>query len=221
MEKPILLLEDNKIIREGIKAYLEAYAYKVETISKLSEFKNISIDKYSLFLLDINLPDGSAYNLAPKIKDFDKPIIFLTVKNSDEDIIKGLNLGGDDYITKPFKPDILKARIESVLRRYKDKSNMLTFNTLLLDIVGTSLYIDQEKINISYREYQLMKIFLENIGKTISRDFLIENFWDNLGDYVNDNTLSVSINRLREKIGPYSKNLKTVRGLGYRFDYEK
>ncbi|WP_054251428.1 response regulator transcription factor [Neofamilia massiliensis] len=221
MEKPILLLEDNKIIREGIKAYLEAYAYKVETISKLSEFKNISIDKYSLFLLDINLPDGSAYNLASEIKDFDKPIIFLTVKNSDEDIIKGLNLGGDDYITKPFKPDILKARIESVLRRYKDKSNMLTFNTLLLDIDGTSLYIDQEKINISYREYQLMKIFLENIGKTISRDFLIENFWDNLGDYVNDNTLSVSINRLREKIGPYSKNLKTVRGLGYRFDYEK
>lgn len=221
MEKPILLLEDNKIIREGIKAYLEAYAYKVETISKLSEFKNISIDKYSLFLLDINLPDGSAYNLASEIKDFDKPIIFLTVKNSDEDIIKGLNLGGDDYITKPFKPDILKARIESVLRRYKDKSNMLIFNTLLLDIDGTSLYIDQEKINISYREYQLMKIFLENIGKTISRDFLIENFWDNLGDYVNDNTLSVSINRLREKIGPYSKNLKTVRGLGYRFDYEK
>lgn len=221
MEKPILLLEDNKIIREGIKAYLEAYAYKVETISKLSEFKNITIDKYSLFLLDINLPDGSAYNLASEIKDFDKPIIFLTVKNSDEDIIKGLNLGGDDYITKPFKPDILKARIESVLRRYKDKSNMLTFNTLLLDIDGTSLYIDQEKINISYREYQLMKNFLENIGKTISRDFLIENFWDNLGDYVNDNTLSVSINRLREKIGPYSKNLKTVRGLGYRFDYEK
>lgn len=221
MEKPILLLEDNKVLREGIKAYLEAYAYKVETISKVSDFKDISIDNYSLFLLDINLPDGSAYNLAPKIKDFDKPIIFLTVKNSDEDIIEGLNLGGDDYITKPFKPEILKARIESVLRRYKDKSNMLTFNTLLLDIDGTSLYIDQEKINISYREYQLMKIFLENIGKTISRDFLIENFWDNLGDYVNDNTLSVSINRLREKIGPYSKNLKTVRGLGYRFDYEK
>lgn len=221
MEKPILLLEDNKVLREGIKAYLEAYAYKVETISKVSDFKDISIDNYSLFLLDINLPDGSAYNLAPKIKDFDKPIIFLTVKNSDEDIIEGLNLGGDDYITKPFKPEILKARIESVLRRYKDKSNMLTFNTLLLDIDGTSLYIDQEKINISYREYQLMKVFLENIGKTISRDFLIENFWDNLGDYVNDNTLSVSINRLREKIGPYSKNLKTVRGLGYRFDYEK
>lgn len=222
MTKNILILEDNKIIRDGIKVYLEEYLYKVTDISKISQLDKVLIKNIDLFILDINLPDGTAYELVEEIKLNNKPIIFLTVRNSDEDIIKGLEVGGDDYITKPFKLNILKARIETVLRRYDDnKSPVINIDNLKLDTEANEVYIDKKLINLTSKEYEILELFLKNIGKTLSRDYLIENYWDNYGDYVNDNTLSVTIARLREKLGSYSKNLKTIRGLGYRFDYEK
>lgn len=222
IHKKILVLEDNKIIREGIKTYLEDSNYIVESVSKISEFKKIFLKEIDLFVLDINLPDGNAFEIVEDIKKLEKPIIFLTVKNEDEDIIKGLEIGGDDYITKPFRLNILKARIETVLRRYNDKNlQIINFKNLSLDKKSTGVYINNERIDLTFKEYELMELFLKNIGKTITRQYLIENFWDKNGEFVNDNTLSVAITRLREKLGIYGKNLITVRGLGYRFDYEE
>lgn len=222
MKTKILLLEDNKTIREGIKTYLEKFSYQVETAGKIKDVEETFLRGYDLFILDINLPDGLAYRLVKNIKELDKPLIFLTVRDGDEDMIQGLRMGGDDYITKPFKLPILKARVESVLRRYAgQEESCMIFETMLLDQEATCLYIEGQKLDLSYKEYQLIEAFLKNIGRTLTRDYLMENFWDNFGDDVSDNTLSVTINRLRGKLGDYSRNLKTVRGLGYRFDYEK
>lgn len=222
MKTKILLLEDNKTIREGIKTYLEKFSYQVETAGKIKDVEETFLRGYDLFILDINLPDGLAYRLVKNIKEVDKPLIFLTVRDGDEDMIQGLRMGGDDYITKPFKLPILKARVESVLRRYAgQEESCMIFETMLLDQEATCLYIEGQKLDLSYKEYQLIEVFLKNIGRTLTRDYLMENFWDNFGDDVSDNTLSVTINRLRGKLGDYSRNLKTVRGLGYRFDYEK
>lgn len=222
MKTKILLLEDNKTIREGIKTYLEKFSYQIETAGKIKDVEDTFLRAYDLFILDINLPDGLAYRLVENIKELDKPLIFLTVRDGDEDMIQGLRMGGDDYITKPFKLPILKARVESVLRRYAgQEESCMIFETMLLDQEATCLYIEGQKLDLSYKEYQLIEAFLKNIGRTLTRDYLMENFWDNFGDDVSDNTLSVTINRLRRKLGDYSQNLKTVRGLGYRFDYEK
>lgn len=222
MKTKILLLEDNKTIREGIKTYLEKFSYQVETAGKIKDVEETFLRGYDLFILDINLPDGLAYRLVENIKELDKPLVFLTVRDGDEDMIQGLKMGGDDYITKPFKLPILKARVESVLRRYAgQEESCMIFETMLLDQEATCLYIEGQKLDLSYKEYQLIEAFLKNIGRTLTRDYLMENFWDNFGDDVSDNTLSVTINRLRGKLGDYSRNLKTVRGLGYRFDYEK
>ncbi len=222
MKTKILLLEDNKTIREGIKTYLEKFSYQIETAGKIKDVEDTFLRAYDLFILDINLPDGLAYRLVENIKELDKPLIFLTVRDGDEDMIQGLRMGGDDYITKPFKLPILKARVESVLRRYAgQEESCMIFETMLLDQEATCLYIEGQKLDLSYKEYQLIEAFLKNIGRTLTRDYLMENFWENFGDDVSDNTLSVTINRLRRKLGDYSRNLKTVRGLGYRFDYEK
>lgn len=221
-KKKILVLEDNKVIREGIKTYLENCDYLVAGVSKIFEFKKLFLKEFDIFILDINLPDGNAFEVVEKIKNLEKPIIFLTVKNEDEDIIKGLEVGGDDYITKPFSLNVLKARIETVLRRYADKnSEIINFKDLSLDKKSTGVYIKTERIDLTHKEYELIELFLENIGKTITREYLIENFWDKNGEFINDNTLSVTIARLREKLGDYGRNLITVRGLGYRFDYEE
>lgn len=222
MERNILLLEDNKLIRNGVKTYLEGFSYQVEAVSKLAELKNLYLKTFDIFVLDVNLPDGSAYDIVDEIKKLKKPIIFLTVKDTEEDILKGFDTGGDDYITKPFKPSILKARIETVLRRYSNmEKSVINFEKLSLDTEATCLFIENQKINLSSKEYQLVEAFIRNVGKTLTRDYLIKNFWDDYGDFVNDNTLSVTITRIREKLGNYSKNLKTIRGIGYRFDYEK
>ncbi|MDU5079694.1 response regulator transcription factor [Tissierella carlieri] len=223
MEKSkILVLEDNKIIREGIKEYLEENNYIVEEVTTIEEFYNKFIDDIDIFLLDINLPDGNAFNIAPKIKKLKKPIIFLTVRDEEEDIINGLKIGGDDYITKPFKLSILKARIETVLRRYKNENGrFIYYDKMVLDIEGTALYIDGNEVELRPKEYLLLETFMKNIEKTLTRDFLMEITWDNYEEFVNDNTLSVTIKRLREKLEIYGKNIKTIRGLGYKLESYK
>lgn len=220
MEKSkILVLEDNKIIREGIKEYLEGNEYVVEIITTIEAFYHKLIDDIDLFILDVNLPDGNAFNIVPKIKKLSKPIIFLTVRDDEGDIINGLKIGGDDYITKPFKLSILKARIETVLRRYKSENNrFIYYDKMVLDTKGTILYINDNEIELRPKEYSLLETFMRNIGRTLTRDFLMETTWDNYGEFVNDNTLSVTIKRLREKLQIYGNNIKTIKGLGYKFE---
>lgn len=218
----IIYLEDNKVIRESLKKYLEENNFHVIAVKSISEFKSIFIDDANLVILDINLPDGVGYSLVEYIRNKDIPIIFLTVRDSEEDIIHGLNLGGDDYVLKPFSPEILKARINSVLRRVESQNNnYLSIDELTLDIEGTTLYIDNNKVSLSSKEYLLMECLFKNMGKTLTREKLIQTLWDYDEEFVNDNTLSVTIRRLREKIYPYDSYIKTIRGIGYKLDYEK
>lgn len=218
----ILFLEDNEIIREGIKEYLEENNFIVDSISSIKFFKKANLDDIDLFLLDVNLPDGNAFSIVEDIKKLNRPIIFLTIRDSEQDILHGFDIGADDYVVKPFKPAILKARINSALKRYiVTKKLKYNIDGMKLDVKGTCLYIEDEKINLTQKEFILMKYFFENIGRTLTRDFLIQILWDQYNEFVNDNTLSVMIRRLREKIIPYDGYIKTVRGIGYKLENEK
>lgn len=217
-KKKILILEDNEIIRKGIITYLKD-EFLIEGVPSIGDFKNKYLKDVDLFILDVNLPDGNAYELVPEIKNLDKPIIFLTVKDLEEDILKGFSSGGDDYITKPFKLSILKARVESVLRRVSTREDSsISYKEMTLDLEGTRLYIRNKEISLTSKQYLLMELFMKNIGRTLSRDILLEATWDSYGEFVNDNALSVAIGRLRDKLGDFGNHIKTVRGLGYKFE---
>ena len=173
----------------------------------------------------MNLPDGTGYDFLNFVKSKSNiPVIFLTVIDEDDEIVKGLNLGADDYITKPFKLSILESRINSVLRRVKrdiSLDDIIFSNDIKLIKSQTKVFTDDAEIFLTGREYRLLEMFMENKNQTLTRGFILEKLWDIEGDFVNDNTLTVTIKRLREKIedNPSKpKILKTVRGIGYRME---
>lgn len=225
--KKILVVEDDENIYFGIKAYLEKKSFKVEignTLAKGIEKFNL---KYDLIVLDMNLPDGTGYEFFSFVKSrSDIPIIFLTVIDEEKEIVKGLNLGADDYITKPFKLSVLESRINTVLRRIKrdrSSSDILFSKDLKLVKSQTKVFKKNEEINITGREYELLRMFMENQSQTLTRGFILEKLWDMEGEFVNDNTLTVTIKRLREKIEDNPNKptiLKTIRGIGYRMENE-
>ncbi|HOB43928.1 MAG TPA: response regulator transcription factor, partial [Bacillota bacterium] len=148
------------------------------------------------------------------------PIICLTVRDSDGDIIRGLDSGADDYITKPFKLPVLKARIETVLRRVKkdpEFQSILQSDGVTLDKNLKKVFIDQREEELSLKEFQLLCLFMENPGRTLTRELIIDIVWGLESDFVYDNTLSVNIRRLRHKLGHYQNKIQTVRGIGYRW----
>ncbi|NLY45361.1 MAG: response regulator transcription factor [Tissierella sp.] len=221
--KKILLIEDDENISFGIRTYLEKKDFKVEIGSSISKGKERLNTNYDLILLDMNLPDGTGYDFFEFVRlKSNTPIIFLTVIDEDEEIVKGLNLGADDYITKPFKLSILESRINTVLRRIKrDPSldDMIFSNDLRLIKSQTKVFKGDMEISLTGREYRLLEMFMENKNQTLTRGLILEKLWDMDGDFVNDNTLTVTIKRLREKIEDNPNNpkiLKTVRGIGYR-----
>ncbi|CAK7079822.1 DNA-binding response regulator [Tissierella sp. P1] len=225
--KKILLIEDDENISFGIKTYLEKKDFQVEIGDTLAKGKEKFKLSYDLIILDMNLSDGIGYEFFSFVKSKSHiPIIFLTVRDEDEEIVKGLDLGADDYITKPFKLSILESRINTVLRRVKRDNivdDILFCKELKLIKSQTKVYKDNEEINITGREYKLLEMFMENQNQTLTRERILERLWDIEGDFVNDNTLTVTIKRLREKVeGDYNKPkiIKTIRGIGYRMGNE-
>ena len=218
----IFLLEDDEAIGIGLTYSLENEGYNVTLAKSVKEAEKIIDEKeFSLYILDLTLPDGSGYDVCKRIKaKGDLPVIFLTAYDDEVNVIMGFELCADDYNSKPFRVKGLMLRIKSVMRRYSNETSdgIIKINNLKINTNEAKVYKNNEEIILTAMEYRLLLILLSNRGKVLSRTALLENIWDVAGDFVEDNTLTVYIKRLRDKIeeDPAKPEfIKTVRGLGY------
>ena len=224
----LFLLEDDSAIATGLAYSLENEGYSVSVAKSVKEaLKIISNEDFSLYILDLTLPDGNGYDVCRSIKKMgDYPVIFLTAYDDEVNVIMGLELGADDYISKPFRVKELMARIKTVLRRYSRESaeGIIKAGNLVINTNEAKVYKNNNEIILTATEYKLLLTFLNNKGVILTRTRLLENLWDVEGDFINDNTLTVYIKRLRDKIedNPSKPQLiKTIRGLGYITQDEK
>ena len=218
----LLLLEDDEAIRTGLAYSLENEGYAVLTAKTVKEaLELICREEIDFYILDLTLPDGSGYDVCRKIKEKGNyPVIFLTAFDDEANAVMGLELGTDDYISKPFRLKELMARIKSVMRRYAGEKNdaAVRVRDLVVHPAEAKVYKNGKEVELTAMEYRFLLVFLNNRGIVLSRNQILENIWDVSGDFVNDNTLTVYIKRLRNKIeedaaGP--EYIRTVRGLGY------
>ena len=217
----IYYVEDDENISQTVMAFLEKQGYKISVFRTIADakqaLKNTCPD---MVLVDWNMPDGSGNELCQRIRSVYKelPIIFLTVRGDTRDIVSGFQNGADDYVVKPFELDVLLSRIRALLKRVGNMSKQyLSCGSVSLDVKRTTVYCGSEEVILSPSEYQLLLYLLQNKGKTVTRELLLEKIWDNNGNYVNDNTLTVTMKRLREKLHQPAC-LKTVRSIGYRME---
>lgn len=224
----LFVLEDDAAIGMGLSYSLKNEGYDVTVAKNVkSAYEILNKETFSLYILDLTLPDGSGYDVCREIKKSgDFPVIFLTAYDDEVNVVMGLELGADDYISKPFRVKELLARIKSVLRRYSKDSpdGIVSVGSIKVNINEAKIYKNGAEIILTAMEYKLLLIFINNRGKVLSRQRLLEDIWDVAGDFVNDNTLTVYIKRLRDKIeeDPAKPQIiKTVRGLGYIIDDEK
>lgn len=216
--RKILLVEDNPSIIMGLEYFLKEEQFEVLTATSKAlaegKLKSAAID---LVLLDISLPDGSGCDLCRYIKEKDlAPVIFLTARDEEKDVVEGFELGADDYIIKPFRNRELLARIKNVLRR-NGKEEQLVWREFKLDVESGKLYRNTEEIKVTKLEFQILQMMFSYPKKLFTREEILSNVWDFSGNFVNDNTLTVTIKRLREKIGDTDNSMiETVRGMGYR-----
>lgn len=216
--------EDDESIAKSVKEYLEQQDYKVVVFGGIADLRKALISHLpSVLLLDWNMPDGEGNELCRWIRErwSDLPVIYLTVRGDSHDIVAGFQNGADDYVVKPFDLAVLYSRILALLRRSRSaKETKLFCDDLMLDKEKTAVYCQQEEIVVSQPEYQLLLLLMENKGKTVTRGQLLEQVWDSSGNYVNDNTLTVTMKRLREKLH-HPLCLKTIRSFGYRMEDTK
>ena len=218
----LLLVEDDNAIVKSLKEYLTGEGFEITSAPGQCEAEElIRQKKFDLFLLDVAIANGSGFSLCAKAKELKLPVIFLTASGDENSIVRGLDMGADDYISKPFRPRELVSRIKSVLRRYEGSSSVVSVGNITIDTEKGTVSRDGREIALSALEYRLLMVFVSNRGRLLSRNQLLEDIWDIAGDFVNDNTLTVYIKRLREKIEDDPQNpviIKTIRGLGYRMD---
>lgn len=219
----LLVVEDNETILLGLEYLLREEGYEVVSVSNYRKAEELlGQDVFDLILLDITLPDGDGYELCRKIKhEQDAPVIFLTAKDEENDVVQGFELGADDYIPKPFRNRELISRIQNVLRRTGKTSRILHCQFLKLD-TGTGLaYSHGKEVTLTKLEYRILSSMMSHPGKLYTREEILAGIWDHAGNFVNDNTLTVTMKRLRDKIGDKDgKIIKTVRGMGYRIEKE-
>jgi len=218
--KNILLIEDNEIIIKGLKYSLEQEDFEVTPAKSVFEAKQLlNENKYNLIILDVMLPDGNGFELCKFIKEKEKtPVIFLTAKDEEQDIVNGLELEAEDYIIKPFRTRELILRINNILKRYeKTENKRIQAKNVVVDVDASRVFVNGQEIEFTALEYKILLLLLLNIGKTVTRDSILEKIWDVAGNFVNDNTLTVYIKRIRAKLGK-EDIIKTVKGIGYRID---
>ena len=202
--KNILLIEDNESILKGLVYSLEQERFKVTTAMTIKDSKNLleSNNIYNLIILDISLPDGSGFDLCKYIKsNYNIPIIFLTAKDEEQDVVQGFDLGADDYIIKPFRTRELISRANNILRRYNNiQTNIITSSNIKIDLDAQRVYKNDDEIVLTALEYKILALLFTNINQTVSREKILDKIWDIAGNYVNDNTLTVYIKRIYNKI---------------------
>lgn len=215
--KSILIVEDNEAIIKGLKYLLEQEQFEVFICRSVQETMNIiGKQNFNLIVLDITLPDGNGYELCEYIKKYTEiPIIFLTARDEEKDVVKGLDMGAEDYIIKPFRNRELLSRINNVLRRFCTENNKITYKDVEINLDEKSVYVKGKNIELTALEYKLLVLLFSNIGKVITREQILEKIWDVAGNFVNDNTLTVYIKRIRTKLGEV-EYIKTVKGIGYQ-----
>ena len=219
----ILLVEDDKSIVTNLTEFLQKEGFSITAVdgqSKALSLLEESAPEFDLMLLDVSLAEGNGFSVCRAAKSTTNlPVIFLTASGDEYSVVTGLDLGADDYISKPFRPRELVSRIHNILRRYGKANTLMEYKNLSVDVVKATVRKDGQEIMLSALEYRLLLYFLNNQGKVLSRARLLEALWDIAGEFVNDNTLTVYIKRLREKIEEDPQNpllIKTVRGLGYK-----
>ncbi|MEE1245592.1 MAG: response regulator transcription factor [Acutalibacteraceae bacterium] len=219
----ILLVEDDKNIVANLTEYLNSEGYAVESVSGQTAALNLLVDKkVDLVLLDVSLAEGNGFAACKAIKaEYDIPVIFLTASGDEYSTVTGFDLGADDYIPKPFRPRELVSRIKNVLRLTGNTGKTVKLGDVVVDTEKGTAMKNNKDLFLSALEYRLLLVFINNRGMVLTRNQLLDAIWDVAGEYVNDNTLTVYIKRLREKIEDDPANpqiILTVRGIGYKVE---
>lgn len=216
----ILLVEDDISITDNLSVFLHREGYDVDSADGQSAaFEKLDENRYDLVLLDVSLKDGNGFSVCHRIKDeSDIPVIFLTASGDEFSVVAGFDAGADDYVPKPFRPRELLSRIKNVLRR-RNRSQQMEYKGIAIDTDKGTASKNGKDLFLSALEYKLLLIFFNNMGAVLTRTKLLEEIWDASGEFVNDNTLTVYIKRLRDKVEDDPQNpqiIKTVRGMGYK-----
>ena len=218
----LLLVEDDATLIRMVRDFLTSDGFQVCAVTgQTAAQAAMDREKPDLALVDISLAEGNGFGVFSDAKSRGIPVIFLTASSDEFSVVTGLDMGADDYISKPFRPQELVSRIRNVLRRTKKRTSIISLGDLTIDTDRGSVHRGGQEVYLSALEYKLLLVFIQHRGQTLTRDRLLEEIWDCAGDFVSDNTLTVYIKRLREKIEPDAQNpryIRTVRGLGYRLE---
>lgn len=218
----LLLVEDDTTLIRMVTSFLVTEGFQVTSVTGQNDAAEaMENDRPDLALVDISLAEGNGFGVCAYAKELGVPVIFLTASGDEYSVVTGLDMGADDYISKPFRPRELVSRIRSVLRRTGKRQSVIALGDLIIDTDKGTVTRNGQDLYLSALEYKLLLVFLNNRGQVLTRAKLLEEIWDSAGDYVGDNTLTVYIKRLREKLETDPQNpslIKTVRGLGYKLE---
>ncbi|RXE60593.1 response regulator transcription factor [Acetivibrio mesophilus] len=224
----LLLLEDDINLIDGLRYSLKKNGFMLDVAQTVAQaYECLKSTAYDLLLLDITLPDGSGFDVCDLVRKQGNqvPIIFLTALDEEVNVIRGLDSGGDDYITKPFRLGELSSRIRALLRRVNisnsEKMTILESGDLSIDLMGSRVFCKGQVLDLTNAEYRLLCLLVRNADRIVTRDMILRELWDSTGNFVDDNTLSVYVRRLREKVEidpSHPQRLVTVRGFGYRWN---
>lgn len=222
----IMLLEDDLSLIDGLTYALKKQGLETDCVRTIEEAEKAWADgHYDLLILDVSLPDGSGFDLCRRVRESsDVPVLFLTARDDEIDVVMGLDIGGDDYVTKPFKLGILMSRVNALLRRsrnFSEEKDQLVSNGIKVIFARGQAYKNDSDLELTAVEYRLLCYFMQNPNTVLSKEMIYSRLWDSDGRFVDDNTLSVYIRRLRLKIEDdpeHPVKIVTVRGMGYKWN---
>lgn len=215
----LLLIEDDIDITNNLKLLLKENNYEFDNAYNITEGINKLSNNYDLIILDVSLPDGNGFSFYKNhLLEKNIPVVFLTAKDDEDDIVNGLELGAEDYITKPFSSKELLARIKRILLK-KEKNKIVEIDNIKFDLEKMKVTKNNKEVKLTSLELKILYLFFTNLNRVITRESIIENIWNWTGNDVSDNTVTVYLKRIREKLG--DNIIITVKGIGYRVDYEK